>query len=251
MSAHNLAHIGFVILAAGRGTRLGCTDMPKVMLEIGGKPVVSYIVETLERAGVSKEHIMLVVGFKKETVKDFFKECVQYAEQKEQLGTAHAAYTGIVKLPRHISQVVIMSGDDSAFYTRETLEQLVRGHEQNKSTFSALTSHRDNPTGLGRVIRDTDGTFLDILEKEEISEDQKKISEVNTATYCVDRKWFEKVFPSFENIPGLEEIGMNETITAAKKEGVKIQAIQMANNDEWFGINTKEELEEANSRKSV
>ena len=56
--------IGVVVLAAGKGTRLNCVDCPKVMIEIGGKPIVSYIIETLYEIGFVKESISVVVGFR-------------------------------------------------------------------------------------------------------------------------------------------------------------------------------------------
>ena len=87
----NLSKIAVVILAAGKGTRLNCTDKPKVMLEIGGRPIVYYVVEILKKIGFKKEQICLVVGFKKEQIQDYFKNTVSYAFQEDQLGTAHAA----------------------------------------------------------------------------------------------------------------------------------------------------------------
>src|SRR3989339_1795570 len=106
--------IGVVILAAGKGTRLNCTDKPKVMLEIGGKPIVAYFVQTLKQICFSKEQICLVVGFKKEKIQEYFKDEVRYALQAEQLGTGHAAYTGIKSLPPEIEQVLVVGGDDGA-----------------------------------------------------------------------------------------------------------------------------------------
>src|SRR3989344_2745128 len=82
--------IGAVILAAGKGTRLGCTDCPKVMMEIGGRPIVSYAVDTLLEMGFSANDIVLVVGYEKEKVEKYFGDKVTYAYQAEQNGTAHA-----------------------------------------------------------------------------------------------------------------------------------------------------------------
>jgi len=76
-----LNNVGAVILAAGRGTRLNCADEPKVMLPIGGRPIVSYIVDTLKKMGLHPEQICLVVGFKKEKVMEYFGDMVNYAMQ--------------------------------------------------------------------------------------------------------------------------------------------------------------------------
>lgn len=244
-------NIGFVILSAGQGTRLGCTDMPKVMLPIGGRPIVSYTVEMLERAGAPKDRIVLVLGFQKEKVEAHFGGRVSYAVQDEQLGTAHAAYAGMKSLPSYVSTVCIMGGDDSAFYSAETLAHFAGMHALAGAALSVLTAQVENPEGLGRIIRDRQGGFTDILEKEELNDEQQKITEVNTGTYYVERSWFEEFFPSFEKIPGLGEYGMNEAITAAREQGKIIQAVPMKNPREWFGVNTPEELDEADRRKMV
>jgi len=169
MSQVNLNNVGVVILAAGKGTRLNCTDRPKVMLEIGGKPIVSYIVNTLEKMGLSKEQIVLVVGFKKEIVEDYFGDKVSYAEQTELLGTAHAAFTGIKKLPENIENVLVLAGDDSAFYTAETLEKFMSNHILGGNKVSLLTAKVENPFQLGRIVRHENGD-VEIIEKEYLTE---------------------------------------------------------------------------------
>jgi bifunctional N-acetylglucosamine-1-phosphate-uridyltransferase/glucosamine-1-phosphate-acetyltransferase GlmU-like protein len=94
----NFSRVGAVILAAGKGTRLKCVDKPKVMLELNGRPMISYTVETLKKIPLTPTQICLVVGFCKEKVMDYFGDKVSYAEQAQQLGTAHAAYTGIKQI---------------------------------------------------------------------------------------------------------------------------------------------------------
>ncbi len=242
---------GAIILAAGKGTRLGCTDKPKVMLEIGGKPIVSYIVEELEKLGFERNQICLVVGFQKQTVKDHFEDKVVFAGQDEQLGTAHATFVGSQALDKNIKTILIMGGDDSAFYSGETLEKFINVHIENKAKLSLLTVEVDDPSALGRVVRDENGDFIDVLEKEEVTEEQKSIREISTGTYCFDRAWFEEKFPKMKLIEGLGEYGLPNMVDEAVKEAVKIQAVKLENQNEWFGINTKEELEEADKRKNL
>ena len=247
-------NIGVVILAAGRGTRLNCTDKPKVMCEIGGKPIVSYIVETLKAMGFSKEQICLVVGFRKDVVKAYFGDTVTYADQDEQLGTAHAAWVGEQKIKRledyKIEQILVVGGDDSAFYTEDSLAQFINAHRDAHAIVSVLTTEVDDPSGLGRVIRNSEEQLIAILEKEQVGETQKSIREVNTGTYCIDREWFEEIYPRMPKVDGLNEYGLNMVVGMAKSEGVVTRAVKLENNQEWFGINTLEELQEADLRKS-
>ncbi|PIZ96213.1 MAG: hypothetical protein COX80_01990 [Candidatus Magasanikbacteria bacterium CG_4_10_14_0_2_um_filter_33_14] len=247
MSQVNLNNVGVVILAAGKGTRLNCTDRPKVMLEIGGKPIVSYIVNTLEKMGLSKEQIVLVVGFKKEIVEDYFGDKVSYAEQTELLGTAHAAFTGIKKLPENIENVLVLAGDDSAFYTAETLEKFMSNHILGGNKVSLLTAKVENPFQLGRIVRHENGD-VEIIEKEYLTEEQEKINEISTGTFCFDRYWYEDMFPTMPKLRKLGEYGLPTALAMVRDKKEKYDIVILENPQEWFGINTLEQLEEAKKR---
>ena len=251
MSENILDNVGVVILAAGRGTRLNCTSEPKVMLEIGHKPIVSYIVETLESAKFFKKQIVLVVGFQEKKVKEYFGDKVMYASQEKQMGTAHAAYVGSKVFPENIKTILIMGGDDSAFYTKETLADFIQRHIASGATLSLLTTQPDNFEMMGRVIRDENGRFVGVLEKEQLNEEQKRIRETSTGTYCLDRVWFENIFLKMERIDGLGELGLPKAAEMAVERGKKVLAVKLKNNDEWFGINTVEELSKADELKSI
>ena len=107
--AQKLENFGIVILAAGQGKRLGCTDLPKVMYKINNQPIIGYILKELEQGGISKEQICLVVGFKAELVKEKFGPGYIYAMQNERLGTAHAALTGEEALPAGFNNFLVLS----------------------------------------------------------------------------------------------------------------------------------------------
>ncbi len=245
----NLNSFGVVILSAGKGTRLGCTDKPKVMLEIGGKPIVSYLVETLKSMGLEREQICLVVGFCKEKVIEYFDGQTIYAEQKELLGTAHAAYTGMTALPPNITQVLVMNGDDGAFYTAETLKKFIQAHAESGAVLSLLSVELTDPTMYGRVFKDEKG-FVNIIEKEYLTEEQKMINETSSGTFCFDRAWFEKMFPTMPMMKKINEYGLPTTLSVANEQGEKIRVVKLENNNEWFGINTSEELAKADKLKS-
>lgn len=248
MSA-DLSKIAAVILAAGKGTRLNCTDKPKVMLEIGGKPIVAYFVQTLKQIGFSKEQICLVVGFKKEKIQEYFKDEVQYALQSEQLGTGHAAYTGIKSLPPEIEQVLVVGGDDGAFFKPETILKFINQHLDNSCAVSLLSSEVENPGEFGRIVRENGE--IKMVEKEYQTEEQKKIKEVGIGTYLFDRKWFEGMFVNMPKMAKLGEYGINPAITMAQAENKKVQVVKLENANEWRGINTLEQLAEANKLKSI
>jgi len=246
----NLSNVGVVILAAGKGTRLGCTDIPKVMLEIGDKPIVEYTIETLESVGFSADHIAMVVGFHKEKVKEYFNDRVLYAEQLIQKGTADAAYTGMQVLPLHIEHVVVLGGDDSAFYTADSLKHFIEQHIVEQMTVSLLSVEVDDPAQLGRIVRHDNGD-IEIIEKEYVTERQKKIHEVSTGTFIFKRAWFETIFPTMPPLRKLGEYCLPTALAVARAEHVPYHVVTLEARDEWFGVNTPGQLTEADRRKRM
>jgi len=240
--------VGAVILAAGRGTRLNCTDCPKVMLEIGGRAIVSYTIETLFQMGFSKDRVAIVVGFEKDKIKKYFGEGFLYAEQDEQNGTAHAAYVGMKSLPKNIKTVLVIGGDDSAFYKPETLLNFIEEHNKSGFVLSLLTAEIENTPDVGRIIRHGDGQ-IEIIEKEYLTEEQREIKEISTGTFCFDREWFEEMFLTMPKLRKLGEYGLPTAVAMAREKDLPVQFVKLANPNEWFGINTPEELKEAEKRK--
>ncbi len=248
--SEKINNLGVVILAAGRGTRLGCEDIPKVMLEIGGKPVVSYVVENLFKVGFAREQISLVVGYRKEKVMDYFGNNVLYAVQEEPLGTAHAAYTGMKVLPGHIKNILVINGDDSAFYKPETIANFIIGYLNYGAMISLLSAEISSSSfSYGRIIR-TDNN-IEIIEKEYLTEENRHIIETSTGTFCLNRDWFVGVFPNMPVMEKLGEYGLPTAFMMAQKEGLSVQVVKLEDNQEWLGINTKEELLEADRRKKL
>ncbi len=251
MANNIFENVGVVILAAGKGTRLNCTDHPKAMHEVGGKPLVSYIVEKLEAANVPAQNICLVVGFFKEKIMEYFKDRVNYAEQTELLGTAHAAYIGSRSLPPHLKYILVINGDDSAFYKMETLEKLAQVHKADGAVITLLSVEPENAALYGRIVR-LNNKHIEIIEKEYLNDEQKLIKETSTGTFCFDRDWFEKIFPimpRMKKLGKLGEYGMPTTFAMAAQENLLVRVVKLPDNKEWFGINTPEELQEADKRK--
>src|SRR5664279_1777102 len=115
---------GAIILAAGRGKRMQSRDVNKVTLHLADKPIILHAIHLLEEL-----HFVItvvVVGFAKHSVMNLIDSpMVVYADQKKRLGTAHAVKCGLAKLPDDITDVLIIQGDDSAFYKKNTIVQLM------------------------------------------------------------------------------------------------------------------------------
>lgn len=240
----NNQDVGVVILAAGRGTRLNCEEVPKVMLEIDGRPMVDYTVETLEKLGFNPASICMVVGFQKEKVENYFEDRAIFAHQEEQLGTAHAAFVGMNKLSDDIDHVVVLGGDDSAFYQVDSLKRFIRKHIEDEPVLTLLSTRFDKPDQYGRVVRHDNGD-IEIIEKEYLTEEQKKIKEISTGTFCFDKKWFEEMFPNMPKLRKLNEYGLPTAMAMAREANEEYQVVELQDSDEWIGVNTPEDLREA------
>lgn len=240
----NNTDVAAVILAAGKGTRLNCEEIPKVMLKLNKKPMVEYTVENLKDTGFSKEDIMMVVGFRKNKVKNYFDNRVQFADQDNQLGTAHAAFKGMKSLPESTASVLVLGGDDSAFYRSQTLQNLTERHVNSDSVLTLLSTKLENPDQYGRIIRHDDGE-VEIIEKEYLTEEQQKVKEISTGTFCFDKDWFLNIFPDMPKMRKLGEYGLPTALAMARDNGAEYQVVELEDSNEWIGVNTPEDLKEA------
>jgi bifunctional UDP-N-acetylglucosamine pyrophosphorylase/glucosamine-1-phosphate N-acetyltransferase len=239
--------VGAIILAAGSGTRLNGgqpSEKPKVLYEICGRPMVSYTVDLLKSLEINE--IVMVIGYKAEMVEELFKGQVKFARQEERKGTAHAAKIGEQEMDSEISHLLIIQGDDSAFYKKETINKFIQEAKEYKIGFT--TVKLENPGSFGRIVRNAGGQVTAIVEKEIATVEQMKIKEANAATYFVDRGWFNEKYKDLKpSQVGKGEMIMPDLIAAAFSEGREVLGFEVSPS-EWVGVNTSEELKFANGK---
>lgn len=237
-----MSKIAGIILAAGKGKRMKSKDINKVSLPLGGRPMIQYGVKLLESLKISP--IIVVVGFAKKSVIDILKDRVVYVEQKKRLGTAHAVRCALKYLPKNITDVLVLNGDDSAFYKKETIKALIERHEEKNSSFTFLTTELDNPTGLGRVIRNDMGKVTSIVEEKDASKEQKHIKEINLACYVFRVEFLRKYLGKIKKSLKTDEYYLTKLVDLAIENKEKIETLN-SGKISWRGINTIEELREA------
>jgi len=234
--------LGAIILAAGKGKRMQSKKINKVTLPLGGKPMILHTAELLRQVDVSP--IVIVIGFAKDSVKGLFNGDVLFAEQKKRLGTAHAVYTALKELPQNVEDVLILQGDDSAFYGQDIIKGLLNAHRENDASFTFLTIDVENPTGLGRIIRDKRGNLQGVVEEKDATQKQKQINEINPACYVVNTQFLKKYLPRVKKSPITGEYYLTSLIDIGIKNGENVQTLR-AGKIAWRGVNTPKELEEA------
>mgnify|MGYP001589649826 FL=1 len=231
--------IGVIVMGGGLGKRMK-SDTPKVLHEIAGRPMIAISLENLRKAELNE--IVVVVGYKKEEVIKRVGRGVKFAVQKRMLGTADAAGQGLKMISKGIKTVVVLNGDDSAFYRPVTIKHVIATHEKEGTVLTFVTLVKENPTGLGRVIRDQKGNLVGIVEEKDATNAQRKVKEVNDGLYVFDKDWLAKNLSKVTKSPVSGEYYLVDLVAIALKGKNKVVSYRLKNNDEWFGINTREEL---------
>lgn len=234
--------ISVIVLAGGKGTRMR-SEYPKVIHKICGRPMIAYTLENLRRSGF--KDITIVVSFRKNLVVKRVFGAVKIAYQKNPKGgTADAAKAGFEKINPNSKTLIVMNGDDSAFYRPETIKEVIKIHEERDRKLTFVSLIKQDPTGLGRVVRGKNGLITKLVEEKDASFEEKKIKEVNDGLYVFNRNWFA------DNINKVKkgkqgEYYLTDLIKIAIDQGMRIATYTLPNDDEWQGINTPEELEKA------
>lgn len=239
---NNLDKTAAIVLAAGKGKRMNSKTVNKVVLRLADKPMVLHTIELLERLGIKR--IVVVVGFKKESVINLLSDRVIFAEQKKRLGTAHAVSCAMKKLSDDTENVIVLNGDDSAFYKTATVEKLLQKHLSSGAAFTFLTIDMKNPAGLGRIIRDKNGKVIAVVEEKDATSEMLKIKEVNPACYVFKLKFLKKYLSEVKKSPKSGEFYLTSLIGIGIVKKEKVETLQ-AGQFIWRGVNTKEELFEA------
>ncbi len=231
-----------IVLAAGKGTRMNATVKNKVMYEIGGKPMIAYPIAALKGMGVEKP--ILVVGFAKESVMEYLKDDVQYAEQLKAEGTADAVRTGFPLLPPETEHVVVLYGDHSTFYTTALLQQLIRQHIKSNAAMTLITTHTD-PTGYGRILRDSKGKMIGIVEEKNATDEQKKITEINTGNAVYSMKFLSTYLPQIQRNPISGEFYFTDIVELGVQHQEQIETFTVEDKAIGMGVNTPQQLQDA------
>jgi bifunctional UDP-N-acetylglucosamine pyrophosphorylase / glucosamine-1-phosphate N-acetyltransferase len=173
-----------IILAAGKGTRME-SELPKVLVPVLGRPMIRYVLDAARAAGIRR--MLVVVGYRSELVREELagEPGVEFVDQPEQLGTGHAVMMCRPALAEHDGGVLILTGD-SPLTQASSLRRLIGEFEQSGPACLIGTAFKDNPTGLGRVIRNAAGEFVQIVEEKDATPEQRTIQEVNMSTYLFE-----------------------------------------------------------------
>lgn len=237
--------LSIVVLAAGKGKRMGNPDLPKVMASLDDRPLISYVLG--QAYALDPSRVVVIVGHHGELVRDFVAEHYPhtlFAWQREQLGTGHAVMQARQELGDADCDVLILSGD-VPLITGSTLHDFVRRHRESHSTVSVLSCTMPDPTGYGRIIRSDDGLFAAIVEQRDATAEQQAVTEINSGMYVVDRRALFEALASVGNANAQNEYYLTDVVGIVAGKGGTVSAFLAEDHSELQGINTMAELDHA------
>ena len=231
-----------VILAAGKGTRLQSEQfqLPKVLREANGQPLLHYVLEALNF--LDKADTVIVAGYMMDKVVARFPD-YPYAVQAEQKGTGHAVQCAREQLQNFDGTVLVCCGD-MPLIRRETYEALLAEHEKNDCPCTFLTGTCDQDLPYGRILRDENGGFLRVVEDKDCTPEQKQIKELNAGVYAFDCKELLSCLDLLKNDNAQGEYYLTDVPELMRQKGGKIGLCCVELGEQIIGVNTVEQLQQ-------
>jgi len=229
-----------IILAAGVSSRMN-TELPKVLHEVCGRPMLAYVLDACRGVGVEKMYV--VVGFGAEQVQERFDgaEDIVWIVQAEQRGTAHAVLCCREHLKDFRGETLILCGD-GPLLRAEILSTLIGKHEMERAAATLATAVLEDPTGYGRIIRDRYGNIQGIVEDANCDREQLTITEVNPSYYLFDN---EILFDAVDEVQPDEvkhEYYLTDAVSRIIATGHKVVAVTAVRPEEAMGVNSRAQL---------
>jgi bifunctional UDP-N-acetylglucosamine pyrophosphorylase/glucosamine-1-phosphate N-acetyltransferase len=235
--------VAAVILAAGKGTRMRSKG-PKVLHPVCGRPMIRHVTACALEAGA--DPVLAVVGHGAGQVVEALEAAFPDAPvtpvvQARQLGTGHAVLACAPHLKDHAGPVVILSGD-VPLVSPALVRGLLVAHRKGGGGLTVLTVELDDPTGYGRVLRDSAGRPLRIVEQKDATPRERAVREINTGIYVADAPLLWSTLPrlSRENVQG--EYYLTDVVALALKDGAPVHLFCWDDPEEVLGVNSRADL---------
>jgi bifunctional UDP-N-acetylglucosamine pyrophosphorylase/glucosamine-1-phosphate N-acetyltransferase len=236
-----------VILAAGKGTRMQ-SDLPKVMHEVGDRPMVHWVVDAVRASPLEASPVAVVVGFKRETVEDSFDprpDWMQFPVQEEQLGTGHAIDMASPMFQDEAllknTDVMVLCGDGPLIRT-DTLAMMLERHTTTGAAATLATARIKDPSGYGRIQRDAEGRFQKIVEQKDATPEQLQIDEVNPSYYVFKADELFSRLSRLKNDNANGEYYITDVFELMNSDGLLIEVIDAVAAEDILSINNPDQL---------
>jgi len=231
--------VAVAILAAGKGTRMK-SDLPKVLHSLAGKSLVERVLDSCNLLDLDKQ--IVIIGYQGEKVKQALghRQEVEFVEQTEQLGTGHAVQQLMPHLQGYEGDLLVLNGD-APLLRSETLQQLVKTHQDKQNAATLLTANLPNPQGYGRVFCNGDNLVSHIIEDRDCNIAQKQNRRVNAGIYCFNWQKLAGSLPKLSTNNDQQEYYLTEVVDYL----APVMAYDAEDYRETNGINDRRQLSAA------
>jgi bifunctional UDP-N-acetylglucosamine pyrophosphorylase/glucosamine-1-phosphate N-acetyltransferase len=231
-----------LVLAAGLGKRMH-SDLVKVLHTMAGQPLLAHVLATLGQLGVGR--VLVVVGYQRDRVREAFAEAeVEWVVQAEQCGTGHAVLMAGPALEAFEGTLLVVCGD-TPLLKASTLHELLDVHARSGAAVTLLSMRLPDPTGYGRIVRNPDGSVHAIVEHGDATPEQRAIDEVNSGIYAFHYPSLVTVLSRLTARNTQGEYYLTDTVALLQREGRRAAVVCVPDYSELLGINTVEQLQEA------
>ena len=239
------SRLAVIVLAAGQGTRMK-SRTPKVLHELAGAPMLAHVLATAGELGA--DHVITVVRHERERVASVIRTLspgTLIVDQDDQPGTGRAVEIALTALPDGFGGEVVVLSADVPLLDAATVSGLVESHRRSGNTLTLLSSVLDDPTGFGRVLRDSAGAFQRIVEQKDATDDELLVRETNAGVYVFDAGSLRTVLASVGTDNAQGEKYLTDAASGIKASGGTIDAVPVG--DRWLvtGINDRAQLSAA------
>ncbi len=229
-----------IILAAGKGVRMR-SELPKVLHEIWGRPLLSWVMLAAEKAGATR--FVIVVGHRADLVRKAYAgdSRITWALQRQRRGTGHATMAARAALKRYEGNVLVLYGD-TPLLSPATLRALVRAQKTSGAQGTILTSVLEDQAGKGRVIRDEAGRILEVVEEADCSAEQREIRETNSGVYCFHAPSLFRALKRIRPNNKQGECYLTDVVAALRRMGLKVSNVAATSVEETLSVNSRAQL---------
>ncbi|MDA9718415.1 NTP transferase domain-containing protein [Planctomycetaceae bacterium] len=235
-----------IVLAAGKGTRMN-SDLPKVLHEAAGKTLLTWVLDALSDAGIHDQ--IVVVGFGGEKVRAHIgaRSGVEFAVQHKQLGTgdavrAAAPFIKSTLAARACSRPVVVVCGDSPLLRASSIRRLLEAFQSTGAACLLGTAITEDPTGLGRIVRNTNKQFVCITEEKDATETERLIQEVNMSTYVFAADKLLNALGKINTDNAAGEYYLTDCPRVLLNAGEQVDAVACLEPSESLSVNTPQQL---------
>lgn len=231
-----------IVLAAGKGKRMK-SDLPKVLHEIHGRPMIKILLDTL--ATLKLDRTVVVIGHRGEEVEQALAGYpVSFAWQREQLGTGHAVMMTRELMADFDGLTLVVVGD-APFLSVSSVRKLLDMHHATRAVATCLSMILPDPAQYGRIVRDgTSDRLIDIVEFKDADEKVRRINEVNSGIFCFENRSLFSVIDRLDRGNAQQEYYLTDVVKIFNSNGLRVSVVPSDRPEEVLGVNSVEDLEE-------